>query len=382
MSSTPRGSWLSIFVARELGTRDRTLDVLRGVAIMGMVLVNHSPPTGDLYAFVQHAAWTGWTFADTIFPMFLFLVGASITYSARRGGGGRVRYGRIARRAALLVALNVVLVNFPYYEWDSLKFHGTLTRIAFCYAAVALVHAHVGWRGQLGLCLAILLAQWWFLTRFDVPGLGAGVLEPGANAALYLDRMVFGGYVARMGSLPVMYGVVAAAGSVAMTLAGALAGRWLGGRPSAAPRAGVALAAGGALFVLGLVWSLDLPVSKALWSSSYVVAMTGLTLMVLGAVDALATRPAAWRVLRPFEIAGVNALFFYLFAQSLQRVLVYVRVSVADDQRVALRVWLYEQLVAPWLDGKPGALVFALGYLALCYAVIHLLYRQRVFVKL
>ena len=74
-----------IFVTRNLGDRDFAVDVLRGIAVIGMILVNHGPPTNEIYGFLAHASWTGWTFADTIFPMFSFCWSEiSIAYSGAK----------------------------------------------------------------------------------------------------------------------------------------------------------------------------------------------------------------------------------------------------------------------------------------------------------
>src|SRR5262245_47411120 len=71
----------SQFVSSDLARRDFALDTLRGFLIIGMILVNHPPPAVPVYAPLAHAVWHGWTFADTIFPGFLFVVGVSIALS-------------------------------------------------------------------------------------------------------------------------------------------------------------------------------------------------------------------------------------------------------------------------------------------------------------
>ena len=86
---TKLGAPPSSFVSRTLEGRDYTVDAVRGLAIAGMVLVNGAPPTDALYPPLVHAPWHGWTLADTIFPLFLFIVGISITFSLRPADAGQ-----------------------------------------------------------------------------------------------------------------------------------------------------------------------------------------------------------------------------------------------------------------------------------------------------
>lgn len=60
------------------------LDVLRGITIGGMILVN-SPGTWEhVFAPFRHSAWNGMTFADLIFPLFLFMTGVSMYISLQK----------------------------------------------------------------------------------------------------------------------------------------------------------------------------------------------------------------------------------------------------------------------------------------------------------
>ena len=56
-----------------------SLDVLRGITVVGMILVNNSG--GKLsYDSLQHSAWNGLTLCDLVFPFFLFIMDTE-TYS-------------------------------------------------------------------------------------------------------------------------------------------------------------------------------------------------------------------------------------------------------------------------------------------------------------
>ncbi len=54
-----------------------SLDVLRGVTIAFMIMVNNNGGSGS-WGFMNHAQWNGLTPTDLVFPTFLFVVGVSV----------------------------------------------------------------------------------------------------------------------------------------------------------------------------------------------------------------------------------------------------------------------------------------------------------------
>ncbi len=134
--------------------------------------------------------------------------------------------------------------------------------------------------------------------------------------------------------------------------------------------------------MLGSAWGAALPINKQLWTATYVVFMAGISMQLLAGLQWLGQLegPSAW--LKPLQIAGVNALFFYVFAQCLQRVLVYGRLHTGDGGTVRLRILIYDRFFAGWAAPEMGSLVYVLVFLAICYALVVVLYRKRVFIKL
>jgi hypothetical protein len=61
--------------------RLKSIDVFRGTTIAAIILVNGQFSHEDSYRQFAHATWHGWSFADTIFPSFLLIVGVSLTLS-------------------------------------------------------------------------------------------------------------------------------------------------------------------------------------------------------------------------------------------------------------------------------------------------------------
>ena len=57
------------------------IDLMRGMTVAGMILVNNPGSWGHMYAPLQHAEWTGLTPTDLVFPSFLFIMGVSMYLS-------------------------------------------------------------------------------------------------------------------------------------------------------------------------------------------------------------------------------------------------------------------------------------------------------------
>jgi predicted acyltransferase len=120
-----------------------SLDVLRGITLAFMIMVNNNGGPGSWH-FMNHAAWNGLTPTDLVFPTFLFIVGASIVFAfeARLAKGAtRAELAwHAVRRAAILFLLGIVGNGFPFYHLDHLRIYGVLQRIAVCYLVVGLFY--------------------------------------------------------------------------------------------------------------------------------------------------------------------------------------------------------------------------------------------------
>src|ERR1041385_1542670 len=50
-----------------------SLDVVRGISVAAMILVNNPGDWNSVFPSLLHADWNGWTFADVVFPFFVFV---------------------------------------------------------------------------------------------------------------------------------------------------------------------------------------------------------------------------------------------------------------------------------------------------------------------
>src|SRR5690554_5578172 len=128
-----------------------SLDVLRGLTIALMVLVNNPGSWGSIYAPFKHAEWHGFTVTDLVFPTFLFVVGNAMSFSMKKfeKQTDAVFWGKVIKRTLLIFAIGLFLSAFPFVQWSEgelvlkdlsqMRIMGVLQRIALCYFFASLM---------------------------------------------------------------------------------------------------------------------------------------------------------------------------------------------------------------------------------------------------
>ena len=354
-----------------------------------MVVVNNPGDWGHVYAPLLHAEWHGCTPTDLVFPFFLFIVGFAVTLSRKSAS-----YSSIATRAAKIILLGWFLAGFPYFDLAKLRIPGVLPRIGLCYLAAASLyracdvaagdaaqHARdrLTARVTLGLTLALLLGYWAVLML--VPGASgvAGDLTPSGNVGAVIDRALMLGHLWKPDWDP--EGLLSTLPAIGTTLIGVLAGLWFR-NAGPLPRRAAGLGIGGAvLAVVGLAWGQWLPLNKALWTSSYAVYTAGLGALLLAAcvwfVDVRGWRRLAY----PFTVLGTNAIALFVLSGLIAKVMGLIKVSADDGRVVSLKSLIYQHLFVPFASPVNASLLFALANLAVLYAVLWVMYKRGVFLK-
>jgi predicted acyltransferase len=352
-----------------------SLDVMRGLIVAAMIVVNFSLGEDgfgqfSVYPTLVHADWIGFTFADFAFPAFLFMVGMSISLTARNSArldSASIR--RICIRTLRLFILGFLLSNF-LYQWihgwafdGRFVIMGVLQRIGLCYAVAAILSRTLSAR-TLGVVAGVLLILYWPLTLISTPDHGyVNLAVPGMNFVAWVDRTLLGRHVWVAG--PSGYdtaGLLSTLPSIAQSLLGVVAGRIFSKDARTTKGSARFFVFGVILSIAGLIWGLYFPIIKSLWTSSFVLLSTGLSIMLLAICQALfsADNPVA----RFFVVFGRNAILAY----TLQFVL---------DTVVLLPVVrsLYQFLIS--LTSPPFAsLCIAMVFMILIWVPIAVLHRQ------
>jgi predicted acyltransferase len=371
--------------------RIRSLDVFRGLTVAVMILVNTPGEPRAVFPLLEHVAWDGWAVAETVFPVFLWIVGASIPLSLARGLRDgvprRTLLARAGRRSALLFLIGLVLNAIPRVipmldssALATLRIPGTLQRIAVCAFLATLLFLWTRAAAQAFAILALLAVYSALMLVVPVPGFGPGLLEPQGNFAWWADRLVLGDHSkARYAFDP--NGVVGTLSALASTLFGLLAGHALLRRREPGPLAASFFFAGNLLLVAGALIARRMPINESLWSTSYCVFMAGFAFCSYAAVVWAMDRWPAARWPRPFEAFGRNALLLFVATHVASSLLAAKGFPKGDRAWVSIRGHLFEWLgvVAP---PRLASLLYALLFVLLAYGAAEALFRRRIFVTL
>jgi len=375
-------------VAPPVTARLESLDVFRGATIAAMLLVNNPGSWAAIYAPLRHADWHGWTPTDLIFPFFLFIVGVAMTFSFGKLGERGATRGQLmekaAKRGAILFVLGLLLHSFPWigYDYSRIRIPGVLQRIGLAYIIASAIFLWFGPRGRLAALGGLLLGYWAMLSWVPVPGVGAGVLEPGQDLGAFVDRAVFGtNHLWTFSQTWDPEGLLSTLPAVGTVLTGVFVGDWLrGDRSPATIVRGLAIA-GVAATAGGLLWGLAFPINKPLWTSSYVVFTSGMGALAFAACYWLVDMKGYRRWSRPFLWFGVNAIAAYFLSGIFARFLNMIQVPAAGDATIPLKAWIYQHAFESWLAPVNASLAFALAFVVVWTGVVWALYRRRIFIK-
>lgn len=286
--------------------RVAAIDQLRGYAVFGMVLVN-TLGIFDAMPWVFKHHRDGYSYADTIAPLFAFVVGMGFRISLPRriaADGRRAAYLHAVRRYLLLMVLGLFYGGFNLEAgvWDALMDIGCAGLLALPFLErSASVRVLAG-------CAYLALYE----TVFRCTGYGAWVMGHTIN----------GGPLGPLGYAPVLL-----AGTVAWDMVAA------GGKQRVS---GACLAFGTVLVALG--WLLRAPWGdlKPLWhfsqcavTSPYVLYSTGLSFLTLAAFFLLCDVGGAR--LPHLSVLGRNPLVLYLLQAGM---CVLIRVAIPHDAAI------------------------------------------------
>jgi len=284
-----------------------SLDVFRGLTILAMLLVNNLAGGEAAEKALGHAPWNGGMhLADLVFPFFLFIVGVAVPYaSASRKKKGLTSGQYILKSAGRMLVLIFLgclidssIARRPMFTIDVLQLIG----MAYFVGAL-LYELPVYWR--IPIAAVFLLAHWSAIRFVPIPNVGAGIFTEKTNLVSYVDQT----YLRPIG----ISGIISVIPTSALVIVGTVIGDILrNDQSSKARRALLVMVSGLILAGIGLVWNVDLPFNKPLWTASYITFTAGLATLLLGflyfGIDVRGIK--RWSF--PFEVFGTNAIVAYV----------------------------------------------------------------------
>lgn len=364
------------------------LDVLRGLTIALMVVVNTPGSWSHLYSPFAHADWHGFTITDLVFPTFLFVVGNAMSFSMRKMEkmGQSVFLKKVFKRAALIFLIGWGLNAFPFFDysesgdifminWAEVRLLGVLQRIALCYLFASLILYYFGKKGAIAYIFIALFGYWAALYFF---GDAADPYSMLGNAGSKLDLWLIGERNLYMGEGVAFEpeGLLSTIPSVVNVLAGYFAGKLIQQIGNNIKTVRSLFLGGLILLVFCLIWDLAFPINKKLWTSSYVLLTVGLDLILIGFLIMVIEvwKKRSWTY--PFEVFGRNPLILYILSG--------VVITLFYDMQIggeSLKEIVYEAAYTSWLSVKNASLLFAISYMLLIWLIGYWMDRKKIYIK-
>jgi predicted acyltransferase len=363
-----------------------SLDVFRGMTIASMMMVNNPGTWTAVYPPLRHAEWHGWTFTDTVFPFFLWIVGVAMTLSTakrlERGDSRASLFGHAVRRALIIFGLGLLLTLFPFFHFSTVRIPGVLQRIAICYVITMVIYLTAGIRGQIVWTGVVLTSYWILMNHVPVPGFGAGDLSKEGNFSHWVDSLFLSGHMYSATKTWDPEGIVSTLPAIATTMFGILTGHILRSQKTEAEKTSWIFVMGSVLLFAGAFLNNYMPINKPIWTVSYSLFMAGMAALTFGCcywlVDLCGYRTWA----RPFAIYGMNAIAVYVLGGLFTKTLLNIKVSGADGNPVGIYGWIFERVFAPLGAPANASLAFALCYSFLFFLVAWVMYRRKWFVRI
>lgn len=365
------------------------LDVLRGMTVFFMIIVNTPGNWDTTWAPLKHAAWHGFTPTDLVFPTFMFVVGNALSFVEKKWSGlsdGRV-FWIISKRTIIIFLLGYLMYWFPFVHWNetgelvgnpiaNTRIMGVLQRIALGYFFGALMVRYLKMATAIRLSVVFLLAYWLILMVF---GDKADPFNMLTNAGNQFDLWLLGESHLYHGEGVAFdpEGVLSTWPSIANVVFGYAAGKFIAEKGKTWEGLTKLLLTGFALISIALLWHLVFPINKKLWTGSFVLLTVGIDCVLLAALTYVIDFLGRTRWTYFFEVFGKNPLFIYLLSEIGAILLWFIPIG---EKRQPLYSWLYENVFVH-AGAYLGSFLFALSVVMCCWLVGWILDKKKIYVR-
>lgn len=384
-----------------------SLDVLRGITIAGMIMVNNPGSWGSIYAPLGHASWNGLTPTDLVFPFFMFIMGVSMFLSYKKFDfkfSGQT-FTKLLRRSVLLFLIGLVLGWFGLFcrglnamraedlpllekiikaatSLENLRILGVLQRLALVSFFGSLVVLTFKPKRIPWIIGFILLFYWILMAASGSYGQDENSLVAIIDSAvlgvshMYTDHLANGTSVVFDPE-----GLLSTLPCIAHVLLGFWAGKLISETKDNGDKIQKLFLFGTIILFIGFLLDYGFPINKKIWSSSFVLTTCGLASLLLGLliwiIDIKGKKH--WSVF--FESFGVNPMFIYVVAGILSVLLGNIGFNYYGEW-ISLKGFAYTQWLSPVFGDYLGSLIYALSFVTINWFIGHILYKKKIFIKL
>ena len=357
-----------------------SLDVLRGITIILMIIVNNPGSWSHVFTPLLHASWNGITPTDYVFPSFLFILGVSVVLSISKqiqnGITKKSILKKIVWRSIKIYLVGLFLWLWPDFNFDSIRWVGVLQRLSIVFLVCGILYLYISQRTQLIIGSILLIGYCIVIKYLPVPGIGIPDLSlPEKNWAHYIDKLYLPGYLWKTTWDP--EGILSTFPAVVTGILGMLSGYLIIKKNDIQEKIISLFLFASILLILGDLSSYIVPLNKSLWSSSYTLMMGGISCLLLVFFIYWVDVKNNAKYFNFAHVFGVNAIFAYTLSGLL--------ITVFYSSKIwgfAFSSLFMEQMTSIGLYSKFSSLLYAVLYLFIIWIPTYILYKRKIFIKL
>ncbi|NDV57727.1 acyltransferase family protein [Bacteroides sp. 519] len=349
-----------------------SLDVLRGITVAGMILVNNGG--NSTYAPLQHSAWNGLTPCDLVFPFFLFIMGISTYISLNKFNFSFSSHVvlKILKRTFIILCIGWAIAWFhhicdgDFFPFAHLRIPGVLQRIALCYCAASFMALFMKHK-FIPVCIAVILIGYALILC-----LGNGYLYNETNIIAIIDRWLVGEEHLYRKSIIDPEGITSTLPAIAHTMIGFYCGKMIAETKQVDRKVLKLFLIGFIITAAGFLIMYGLPLNKRIWSPSFVLVTCGLASSLLAVLMYYIDIKDKKKWCRFFVIFGVNPLFLYVLSEVLSIILstsgIYTTIYTAINYLIT--------------DNYLASAIYAVTYTLLLGAAGYPLWKRKIYIKI
>ena len=362
--------------------RITSIDILRGMTIAGMILVNNpGGPEEETYAPLQHAEWLGLTPTDLIFPFFMFIMGITTYLSLKKF---KFEWStscalKILKRASLLwligigVSLLFMVCRGTEDPIGHVRILGVFPRLGICYGLAALIGIIVKHKFLPWLIAAMFVGYWILLVTMN------GYAHDETNIIAIVDHALFGANHVYRWESPDPEGLLSTIPALAHVLIGFCVGKIVMELDDINDKIERLFVIGAVLAIGGWLLSYGCPLSKKLWTPTVAMVTCGLGSVVLALLTWLVDKQGKQgRATRFFQVIGCNPLAIYLMSVLL--LIPFGVYKLLGD--MSIHTFIYKSLYCSVFGEQFASLLYAVTYVLINWAFGLYLFKKKIYIKL
>jgi predicted acyltransferase len=394
-------------------TKERliSLDVFRGFTILLMTIVNNPGSWATVYPALDHAKWNGCTFADLVFPFFVFIVGAAIPLAMPVKELDKTTFTKIFVRSLRIICLGLVLNYFSSHQifglqgvalivskailsiilgfallgnfnlntkkylvllifstalilafsgieqYHEVRLPGVLQRIGIVYFFTSILYLKFKLKTQIIIGCSLLLIYWVLMTLIPIPAIGESNLNVGTNFASYVDSILLKNHMYIETKTWDPEGVLSTIPTIATCILGLIIGQIFNNNYSKIEIIKRMAIIGSFCIVFGVIWDFTFPINKSIWTSSYVLFTGGLAIYILTLLYYIIEVLSFKKWTKLFLYWGVNPMIVFFGSGLIPRIIGKINIQnpFALSEEISIQNFIYKYAIANHFDNQYNA---------------------------